>query len=289
MSGIASNGIDQVAAGFSGTQNQGLDGWNWRFSNDALADEEFKMIMNRIAGALREQQWSTVFIELLVLIVGIFLGLQVDAWNEQRKDRADETVYLQRMHSDIALAEQLSGRVRERRIQSNAINHEVADVLFGRVAADELTDVQCGALHSANFFNIQVVDLPSVLELISTGRLEIIRNAELRTSLLQLQQTSASLQSLISTQSTSVGEGHLPTLFPQHIQLESYFSAQENEVRLRPTCKLAGMRQDQLFLNQVSLSFDRYDVYVRDGLLPWVQRLDTVHALVDEELGIVHR
>lgn len=246
------------------------------------------MIFNRIASALRQQDWSTMITEMLVLVVGIFLGLQVDAWNEKRKDRADETVYLQRMHSDILLAEQLSGRVRERRIGNNAINHQVSDVLFGREEADELTTDQCMALQSATLFNIQVVDLPSMLELISTGRLAIIRNPELRTNLLQLQQTSESLQSLIRTQVGSVGEGHLSALFPQLIHLESYFSRQENEVRLRPTCNLAAMRQDQRFLNQVSLSLDRYDVYVRDGLLPWTQRIDAVHALVDAELGLEH-
>ena len=52
-------------------------------------------------------------------------------------------------------------------------------------------------------------------------------------------------------------------------RLESYFSEQEDEVRLRPTCKLAAMRQDQLFLNQLSLSFDHYDVYVRYDLKPY--------------------
>lgn len=246
------------------------------------------MIMNRIATALREQQWSTVLIEMLVLVVGIFLGLQVDAWNEQRKDRADEAVYLQRMHSDILLAEQLSARVRERRIERNAVNNEVAEVLFRRSDVNELSDEQCVAIHSANFFNIQVVDLPTLLELVSTGRLGIIRSAELRTALLQLQQTSASLQSLISTQATSVGDGHLATLFPQYIQLDSYFDEERGEVSSRAVCELDGMRRDQAFLNQVSLSFDRYDAYVRDGLLPWARSFDAVHALVDGQLGIEH-
>ena len=39
---LASNGTDQVAAGLAGTQHRALAGWNWQFSDDPLAAEEFE-------------------------------------------------------------------------------------------------------------------------------------------------------------------------------------------------------------------------------------------------------
>ena len=59
------------------------------------------MILNRIAAALRTQSWFTVLVELLVVVVGIFLGLQVDAWSkaQQRQDEAD--YYLQRVIGEL--------------------------------------------------------------------------------------------------------------------------------------------------------------------------------------------
>ena len=41
------------------------------------------MILRRVATALREQNWSTITIEFLLLVVGVFLGIQAANWNPQ--------------------------------------------------------------------------------------------------------------------------------------------------------------------------------------------------------------
>ena len=48
------------------------------------------MIQRRFTEAITSQNWIVVFIEVLVLVVGIFIGLQVDDWNQTRKDRVEE-------------------------------------------------------------------------------------------------------------------------------------------------------------------------------------------------------
>lgn len=69
------------------------------------------MILNRFAKALYDQNWFLVTIEVLVVIVGILVGLHIDSWNEDRKARVDELQYLQRLHQDVVLTEELSTRV----------------------------------------------------------------------------------------------------------------------------------------------------------------------------------
>ena len=44
------------------------------------------MILRRLAEGVRQQDWFTVVVEVLIVVVGIFLGLQVDDWNEGRQD-----------------------------------------------------------------------------------------------------------------------------------------------------------------------------------------------------------
>lgn len=44
------------------------------------------MIIRKLATALRRQDWFTVFLEVTIVVVGIFVGLQVDDWNDRRKD-----------------------------------------------------------------------------------------------------------------------------------------------------------------------------------------------------------
>lgn len=51
------------------------------------------MILQRIAASLKKRDWGTVVLEVLIVVVGIFLGLQVDDWNQARKAKilADQT------------------------------------------------------------------------------------------------------------------------------------------------------------------------------------------------------
>jgi hypothetical protein len=69
------------------------------------------MILQRFGRALRRQDWFTVLVELMVVVVGIFLGLQVTDWNENRKARVDERLYLERLHDELIVAtDRLIGR-----------------------------------------------------------------------------------------------------------------------------------------------------------------------------------
>ena len=59
------------------------------------------MILRRLVTALRNQSWLTLVLELVVVVVGIFLGLQVDSWNDARKDRVFEQQYLASLKADF--------------------------------------------------------------------------------------------------------------------------------------------------------------------------------------------
>lgn len=45
------------------------------------------MLIKRMAVALRTLDWQTLLLEFFVLAAGVFVGLQVDAWNDLRLDR----------------------------------------------------------------------------------------------------------------------------------------------------------------------------------------------------------
>lgn len=246
------------------------------------------MILRRLGDAIAEQNWFVVITELLVVIFGIFIGLQVDDWKEARKDRKDEQIFMHRLHEDLMLAEELSSRVRERRLERLQTLMNASDVLFGRADRDLLTGEECSSIASSNYFNINASSLSSLEELEGTGRMGIIRNAELRTALVELQQTRAALAFMINLQNNSSAFTHLPGAYPELIQSASYFDTGINEIRTHFQCDLDGMRANQAFMNQFSANLDGYDAYVRDGLGPWSSQFDRVHRLVDQALGISH-
>ena len=244
------------------------------------------MILRRMADAISEQNWFTVTIEILVVVVGIFIGLQVDDWNEWRKDRLDERFYLQRLHDDVQLAFSLSDRVRDRRIDTIDDLVSAADTVFERSSRNSLSVDECEAIGVARFFNIVVSDLPAVTELVSAGRLDIIQDADLRFAIIALQQRADALQELIPI--NTIVRVDLPMTFPDLIRAEGYFDEDLNEIQQHYTCDLAAMRNNQLFKNGLSLALDGYDAYLRDGLVLWVEQMQNVHEMLDQRLAITH-
>lgn len=59
------------------------------------------MILHRIAHHLKRQQWTAVLIELVILILGVFLGFQVTDWANERANRAAEARHLEEISEDL--------------------------------------------------------------------------------------------------------------------------------------------------------------------------------------------
>lgn len=61
------------------------------------------MVLGRIVAKLREHDWTAVFIEVAIVVAGVFIGLQVSNWNDDRKDSARGDEYLRRLHDELLL------------------------------------------------------------------------------------------------------------------------------------------------------------------------------------------
>ncbi len=60
------------------------------------------MILRRLATNFREQNWFAVAIELVVVIVGVFMGIEVSNWNETRQKHDAAREYVMRIREDLA-------------------------------------------------------------------------------------------------------------------------------------------------------------------------------------------
>lgn len=59
------------------------------------------MILQRIARALRQQDWFTVMLEVIIVVGGIFVALQVDQWATERELDRRESAYLAALGEDL--------------------------------------------------------------------------------------------------------------------------------------------------------------------------------------------
>ncbi len=59
------------------------------------------MILARFGSAVRSHDWFTALIELVLLVLGIFFGFQLDRWNDERLDRESANEYRLQLITDL--------------------------------------------------------------------------------------------------------------------------------------------------------------------------------------------
>jgi len=59
------------------------------------------MILRRVVEHFRKQEWTAIFLDFVIVVMGVFVGLQVSNANDARKDRVRENVFLSALEKDL--------------------------------------------------------------------------------------------------------------------------------------------------------------------------------------------
>ena len=59
------------------------------------------MILRSVTKHVKDQNWFAVFLDLLIVVIGVFIGIQVSNWNEQIAGQKQAQVLLKRIHHDL--------------------------------------------------------------------------------------------------------------------------------------------------------------------------------------------
>ncbi|MCW8870647.1 MAG: hypothetical protein OQK49_08075 [Proteobacteria bacterium] len=60
------------------------------------------MLLRRITQHIQNQNWFAVFIAFLIVVVGVFIGIQVANWNDEREDFEKETLALVELKKELS-------------------------------------------------------------------------------------------------------------------------------------------------------------------------------------------
>ena len=126
-----------------------------------------------------------VFIEVFIVIIGILIAIQVDDWNEARKQRETEIHYLKNLKTDLLLnIDELIAAIHSR---YSAI--ESATKILEYFEGKPLTDLEDFAYNAANVYGWQryTQQTNTFQELINSGNLGLISNDSIKNGLLNLQ------------------------------------------------------------------------------------------------------
>lgn len=140
------------------------------------------MILRRVAAHLREQQWTAIAIDLVIVVLGVFIGIQVSNLNNARIERALEADYIERIIVDLdAIASAAGDRVIFEQAKSKQVVAAMA------LTAEPPSDAKHRHLgHLLTLLTIRLspnFDSSTFSDLQSSGRLSLIRDTRLRNEL----------------------------------------------------------------------------------------------------------
>ncbi len=137
------------------------------------------MILRRLVTALRKQSWLTLVLELVVVVVGIFLGLQVDSWNDARKDRVLEHQYVVSLKTDFqADIEELDEAIALAKSRAQLGRLLISSIDKDRVEGDPNEFIW--AVYSSFLLNFPSYTRATINDLLSTGNLQLLQDANLK-------------------------------------------------------------------------------------------------------------
>ncbi|MCA8889988.1 MAG: hypothetical protein KDA46_14235 [Parvularculaceae bacterium] len=141
------------------------------------------MILRRVIDHVKSQAWTAVFLDFVIVVVGVFIGIQVSNWNGARHERAEQNQVELRLRDDFhnlyaALSDALL--MQEKIILSlNTLNTAIER---GRALDGEDEAIKYALVYGRAYPTFARKSA-TYSELISSGRLNLIRDDALRAAL----------------------------------------------------------------------------------------------------------
>lgn len=138
------------------------------------------MLLRRVTKHVTDQNWFAVFIDFLIVVLGVFMGFQVQQWNESRSDKVDARQYLARLSTDM----ELSIARNDTQISTSRTQVKKLDLILNALDTCTLSTENEPAF-LAGLYDLGKHDMPTMLmgtidELNATGNFALIEDLDLR-------------------------------------------------------------------------------------------------------------
>jgi len=250
------------------------------------------VLLRRITQHLREQNWIAVGLDLLVVIVGIFLGLQVQELYQMRGDRDSEQAYLNRLHTEVVQnlgfnEENFEALLLLENFQENERDlGEILAVFGGEGAVAQLTPKHCLAIMTSAIYNDQQTYLPTLSELIASGQMSIIESDEIKSSASEYTLAFRALDQQVDQFLNS--RVQMFEKYPQFIAIDRRMRDVSKADEIEHQCDFEAMIEHNAFnIDLTNAASKRH--YFNLILANQQKSLVRFHAVLDAELGISHQ
>ena len=141
------------------------------------------MLLRRITQHVKEQNWFAVLLDFVIVVVGILIALQITNWNDANKRQNEEKDLLLRLHAEASELLATQTRERDSVIPRLEILSSATSILFACDHSRDLTPQECLAVGGSHANQQPTDEMPTLDEIISSGRFELISNHDVRSHL----------------------------------------------------------------------------------------------------------
>ena len=138
------------------------------------------MILRRITEQVKTQNWVAVSIEFVIIVFGVFVGLQAQDWSTARADRIVEHTAIERLIIEYKLNLELLGEDKEKSQNTMVATERLLAMISPEpptVIADKaLAQIFLDCLSNSKF----VPTLGTTNSLVASGQLRLIRDPEIQ-------------------------------------------------------------------------------------------------------------
>lgn len=238
------------------------------------------MILRRVIAHVRKQEWTAIWIDLVIVVVGVFIGIQVANWNEGRREAQRAQGYLWRIHDDLSadLASLARHELFWRKVIDNG--HDAIRYAETGQKVDGSAWKTLLAFYQASQLFPWISRDTTYQELRSAGELALIKDDSLRAKLAEYYVTGAGAQFnfLLVEQPAyrKIVRGHTPSIASSQVWAECHSAPAFDEQYLFDCDSPMSEADAQAVL----------DAYLADpDLLPelrfWITNLEVTMSLVD--------
>lgn len=190
------------------------------------------MILARLTGAFKAQNWFAVALEFIIVIAGVVIGFQVNAWAERQDDRARAALYLDRLIDDIEENERRFSDARDFQASVRDMGEQALDFA---AHPDDISDPWRVIVAYFNAGQAGGTDMvtSTYSELLATGDLRLFNNVVLRGQLAGYHSQTALRR--ITDQLPAYREsvrGIIPINYQNHIWAHCYDATHARSQRL---------------------------------------------------------
>jgi len=136
------------------------------------------MLLRRLAESLKSQNWTAIWIEFILLVSGVFLGIQVSNWNAERELNKKSAVFTERLKTDL----REEAWAYEYLIEYNKdVLSNISKVLAVMDGEAEMSDEQFViSAYRATQYKYNDRKRATYDEMVSTGSIDLIKDQTLR-------------------------------------------------------------------------------------------------------------